>query len=363
MNNEEPPPPHNDPPSAEKKPSRRSRLTIVLALLFIILAFFSGRMSHRIKSLLPRFAPPASDSASIRIDYASEIRRYNNEVSAALDRHLAALDKIAGDFEQQLRTTVPARFDEARAAIPEIKESFAGFKTMGAIVKDGALDKVNGGDRLQDRFNAMLEKPFTQPCARAGESLIADYDTFAARMNAEDAAFREELASAHGKLPDAVRVASPIETLRTNMEQTYEALEMMPLKAGLVAFEVAIEAALIKTTIAAVRNLVLKFGSKTIAKGAASAAAPAADGPLPVGDVIAIGGFIWTGIDIVNLTKVLPNEIGKSLNETVDTLQAQTIDAASKAARETRAAHEKAARELAAAAAWNEPEKLPEESR
>ena len=359
MNNEEPPPPHNENPFTEKKPPRRSRLTIVLALLFIILAFFSGLMSHRIKSLLPRFAPPASDSASIRIDYASEIRRYNDEVSAALDRHLAALDKIAEDFEQQLRTTVPARFDEARAAIPEIRESFAGVKTMGAIVKDGAFDKVNGGDRLQNRFNAMLEKPFMQPCARAGESLIADYDTFAARMNAEDAAFREELASAHGKLPDSVRVAFPIETLRTNMAQTYEALKVMPLKAGLlVAADLAIEPA-----IKAVRNLVLKFGGKTIAKGAASAVAPVADGPLPVGDVIAIGGFIWTGIDIVNLTKVLPNEIGKSLNETVDTLQAQTIDAASKAARETRAAHEKAARELAAAAAWNEQEKLPEESR
>ena len=359
MNNEASPPPHNDPPSAAKKPSRRSRLTIVLALLFIILAFFSGLMSHLINSLLPRFAPPTSDSASIRIDYASEIRRYNNEVSAALDRHLAALDKIAGDFEQQLRTTVPARFDEARAAIPEIRESFADFKTMCAIVKDGALDKMNGGDRLQNRFNAMLDKPFTQPCARAGASLIADYDTFAARMNAENAAFREELSSAHGKLPDTVRVASPSETLRTNMAQTYEALEAMPLKAGLlVAADLAIEPA-----IKAVRNLVLKFGGKTIAKGAASAVAPAADGPSPIGDIIAIGGYIWTGIDIVNLTKVLPNEIGKSLNETVDTLQAQTIDAASKAARETRAAHEKAARELAAAAAWNEQEKLPEESR
>lgn len=335
--------------STDKLPSRHSWLTIVLALAFVILVFISARMSHRIKSTLPTFTPPVSDSASIQPDYATEIRRYNDAVSAALDRHLAELDKIAGDFEKQLQTEFPGRFDEARATIPGIRKSFAVFDTMVAIVWDGVLDKIKGSERLQDRYTAMLE-PFMTPCTRAGQSLIADYETFEARMNAENAAFREELASSHGKLSDAVRVEFPMDALRTKMAQTYEELRGIPLKAGLVAAEVAIEAACIKSTMTAVRSLIHRYAGKTIAKGAASAVAPAADGPLPIGDIIAALGTAWTVYDIYDLVNILPNEIAKSLNATVDTLQAQTIDEVSKAIRQTHNAHVQAARSLATAA-------------
>lgn len=184
----------------------------------------------------------------------------------------------------------------------------------------------------------------------------------AARMAAEDAAFREELASAHGELPEDVRVDFPIETLRENMARTYGALRGMPLKAGLVAAEVAIEAACIKTTVSAVRNLALRFGGKAIAKGAASAVAPAADGPLPIGDIIAVGGALWTAWDIYDLVDVLPKEIENSLKGTVDSLQAQTIEAVSNAAKQTRIAHEQAARTLAASA-WAEQDELQVASR
>ncbi|MGN0845032.1 MAG: hypothetical protein ACI4QT_07415 [Kiritimatiellia bacterium] len=349
MKKETAPAEKNDTASTDKLPSRRSWLTIVLALALVILVFISGRMSHRIKSTLPTYTPPASDSASIQPDYATEIRRYNDAVSAALDRHLAELDKIAGAFEKQLQTEIPGRFDKARDTIPGIRKSFAVFDTMGAVVWDGVLDKIKGSERLQDRCNAMLE-PFMTPCTRAVQSLIADYETFEARMNAENAAFREELASAHGKLPDAVRVEFPMDTLRTKMAQTYEALRGMPLKAGFVAAEVAIEAACIKSTMTAGRSLILRHAGKTIAKGTASAAAPAADGALPIGDIFAVLGAAWTVYDIYDLVNVLPNEIEKSLNATVDSLQAQTIDEVSKAIRQTRTAHVQAARSIATAA-------------
>jgi hypothetical protein len=178
--------------------------------------------------------------------------------------------------------------------------------------------------------------------------LIADYETCAARMSAESAAFREELAAAHAKLPEPVRVEFPVENLRGHMAQTYGALRKMPLKAGLVAAETAIEAATIRSTIASARNLALRYGGKAIAKGATAAAAPAADGPLPIGDAIAVFFAAWTAYDIYDLTGVLPREIEKSLKGTVNALQTQTIDAVSDAVRRTRDAHQEAARTLAA---------------
>ena len=336
---------------------------LLLFLAFAAIALLSFRSSLRITDRLPnRHAPAAATrlraaEPTPAPDYSAEIRRYNDAVSDALDRHLERLDKIVGDFEKGLRTKGPHRFDGVRAAIPGIRKSFSSFGAMKDVVVDGALDKAFGGDRLQNRFNAALDKPFMQPCARAGQSLVADYETFAARMAAEDAAFREELASAHGLLPKDVRVDFPIETLRTQMAQTYGALRGMPLKAGLVAAEVAIEAATARTTVRAIRNLAVRLGGKAIAKGAASAVAPAADGPLPIGDILAIGGALWTAWDIYDLVDVLPKEIENSLKGTVDSLQAQTVEAVSNAAKQTRAAHEQAARSLAASA-WADQDEL-----
>ena len=124
-----------------------------------------------------------------------------------------------------------------------------------------------------------------------------------------------------------------------------------------VAAEVAIEAACIKTTVGAVQNLALRFGGKAIGKGAAFAIAPAADGPFPFGDVIAVFGAAWTAYDVYDLVDVLPGEIEKSLKGTVQNLQMQTLEAVSDAVRQTRDAHEQAARSLAAAA-WTEQDTL-----
>jgi hypothetical protein len=55
------------------------------------------------------------------------------------------------------------------------------------------------------------------------------------------------------------------------------------------------------------------FG-KQVAKVAASAAVAAADGPLPVGDIIALGGMIWTGYDIYASRREFEREITTSLD-------------------------------------------------
>lgn len=347
--------------------SGRSRTIIVLWLAFCAIAFFSFRTSSRMRNRLPNRNAPAAVAPAVSPgdatqpappDYSAALRRYNKDVSAALDRHIAQLGKIAGKFEEYLRTKGPRQFDGVRAAIPGIRKLFSSFGAMCKIVTDGACDKAFGGDRLQTRFNAALNEPFMLPCARAGQSLIAAYETFAEQMAAEGAAFREELAAAHFKLPEEVRVEFPIETLRDNMEQAYAALRGMPLKVGLVAAEVAYEAACIKTTVSAVCNLALRFGGKAIAKEAASVAAPLADGLLPIGDIIGVCGAIWTAYDIYDLVDVLPKEIEKSLKGTVDSLQTQTLNAVSNAARQIRASHEQAARALATAACIR-PDCLP----
>ena len=65
----------------------------------------------------------------------------------------------------------------------------------------------------------------------------------------------------------------------------------------------------------------------------------------------------WTASDIYALVDVLPKEIERSLKGTVDSLQTQTIEVVSNAAKQTCAAHEQAARSLAASA-WADQDEL-----
>ena len=292
-------------------------------------------------------ANPAPDPAP---DHSAEIRRFNAEVAQALDRHLRRIEELAASFETELRKKGPHRFDGARGAIPRIRDSFDGFGVMSGVVWDGAKDKILGGDRLGARFNAALSGPFVQPCARAGEGLIADFETFQAQLAAETEAFREEIGAAHGKLPDAVKADFPIETLQRGMDRAFDDLRGMPLHAGVVAGATAIEAATIRSTAASAKRLALWFGGKTIGKVAAGAGAAAADGPFPFGDLIAVGLSVWTVAEIVDLQNVLPREIAKSLTAAVDAMQSRTIATVSDAGKKAHDAYAAAARDLARAA-------------
>lgn len=294
--------------------------------------------------------PPAEPDSDPEPDHSAEIRRYNDAVSAALDRHLRRIGDLAAAFEAGLREKGPRRFDGVRSAIPRIRDSFDGFRPMAAVVWDGAKDKVLGGDRLGTRFDKALDGPFVQPCARAGAGLIADFETFQAQLEAETEAFREELGAAHGKQPDAVKADFPLDTFQRGMDRAFADLRRMPLHAGAVAGAAAIETATIRSTAASAKRLALWFGAKAIGKAAVSAGAPVADGPLPIGDAVAVGFAIWTARDIYKLQDVLPGEIAKSLTAAVDGMQARTIDSVSDAAKKAHAAYAAAARDLARAA-------------
>ena len=334
-------------------PSRSHRVplcALVLVGILLAAAHVPSCIDTKPDVFKPRVLPDGDVIPPATPDYSADIQRFNVEVAQALDRHLARIGELAAEFESGLRERGPARFASARNAIPRIRDSFDGFGVMTGVVKDGAMDKVLGGDRLETRFNAALDGPFVRPCARAGASLLADFETFQAQLEAETEAFREEIGAAHGRLPDAVKADFPLEILQHGMDRAFADLRRMPLRAGLVAGAAAIEAATIRGTAAAAKRLALWFGAKAIGKAAVTAGAPAADGPLPVGDVIAVGFAIWTVADIVDLQNVLPREIAKSLTEAVDRMQSQTIATISDAARKAYDAYVAAARDLARSA-------------
>lgn len=81
---------------------------------------------------------------------------------------------------------------------------------------------------------------------------------------------------------------------------------------------------LIPVIVEKVKDLAGRIFKKQIAKGAASAAAAAVDGPLPVGDVIAALGLLWTTAEIYKARSDFEYELKESLLETTDESLQQT---------------------------------------
>jgi hypothetical protein len=106
------------------------------------------------------------------------------------------------------------------------------------------------------------------------------------------------------------------------------------------------EVAFARSTFAAVRELVLILGGKAVAKGGITIALPFVDGPIPVGDILAVGGAAWTAWDIHKLARVLPDAIENQLRATVDQTQRDTLAEVARFAREARDAYTASAAEL-----------------
>lgn len=277
-------------------------------------------------------------------------RAYDAEVRAAWNRYQKRIAERTEAFAADLRKNGPSRFDTARAAIPGIRKEFGKMSVMTGVVKDGALDKVRGGDRLERRLAGAVEKPFIVPCVRAGESLAADGEAFIRGLEKEYAAFCAELDAAGRKWPEAVPAEFSADALRTGLDRAGKVLSAMPFKATLTAGETILEAVTFRATLAALRRLVLKVSGKAIGKATATVVAPACDGPFPVGDILAVGFAAWTVADIYELTQVLPREIGKALERSVEETQKDTIRSVEKAARKAADAYRKAGQDLAKAA-------------
>ena len=92
----------------------------------------------------------------------------------------------------------------------------------------------------------------------------------------------------------------------------------------------ALEAVCIRQTVAMVAKILGKAAGRQAGTMAAGAGAAIADGPLPVGDAIAAvaiaGCTAWSAWDVYKATKILPEELRVTLEESTRKCERQTLD-------------------------------------
>lgn len=330
-----------------------------LQILFFVVLFAVLLASTRESCVINRSVRDTVRSAestseesngSARSEEDTDWARYKAELDKAARDHLRRQDEMLAAFLAGLEKKAPGRFNTARNAIPAVRSNLSGFKATAAMVKDLALDTTKGGNRLENRIETVIEVPFVRPLVRARESVLADCDAFAAQLEAEARAYHEEIGRAKARLPRNLRVRADAAGLGKLIERDKAVMHRYVHKAVETTIAVSLEAAFARSTVAAIREIVLIVGKKAVAKGTVTVALPFVDGPIPIGDLLAVGGAAWTAWDVHHLARVLPGKIETQLRATVDQTQRDTLAEAALFARKARDAYAASAAELGRAA-------------
>jgi hypothetical protein len=248
------------------------------------------------------------------------VRDFGLDLKQTLDRIKADIQKI-NDSTAQEETRLWEAFGARMTQVGEINRRAcqAGVDNavrqsvlaseIGWLIADFAQDKVRGGNRAAARVQqnaAGLIGAMQQATARTGDLV---------------AALEQELNALHNQ--HAARLGGVISSYKASLPKgDFSRLEAacgnVPLKTsvsvGGVSAAAALEAVYVQSTRQAVKSVV-EYLAKRLAPQAGRAAtgvgAVAVDGPLPIGDIVAVGLGIWTVWEVVKL----PNAIRGTVRE------------------------------------------------
>lgn len=286
----------------QKRRGRLPVLLIVLALISICMIFYLKRKKEGVEPRTPPIIPT--------VDYGILIKTHADQASR---RNVNALR----NFEINLNRFLSEHSDKLTDAGTRASKEASGYGSCCAIVYYMAWDRVKGGDETQ-AFLDMLITPIIESPINA---LAKDVD-----MAVQD--LERDLRQSTLLLAKDLAALGPPERrppIQINVEDLGRvdiatALRDLGFNAGGIGVVLAFDiTALCKTQIAKalwpkVTSIVGKLFGKQVTKLAASAAISQADGPfLPIADIIALGGVIWTGYDIHAGRKEFERELLVSL--------------------------------------------------
>jgi len=201
---------------------------------------------------------------------------------------LRAVPIIQADLDD-LDAKARPHFDEARRNITVVVEKMT---EIGATCKLCVLmvrDKLAGTHETQEYLTSILEQPIITPCRKGAAVYGCDFNS---------AGFLDNLKAVNAD---------------------YAEIEAYAIS-GL-----AIEAAFLKQTMAAVASTLGSIVARLSATFGSGAACAAADGPFPFGDAIAVvlaaGGTAWSSYDLYEARKQLPAELTALLKQGISDCQ------------------------------------------
>jgi hypothetical protein len=235
--------------------------------------------------------------------------------------YLRSVERLHKKFRMEVVGIAQSEFAGVRASIPAVADKFGGFSRCKDLFKDMVIDKIKGGNRVEKSLNADLERDYYNSLYAARDKVVDCLEDLVLNLDAVRKKYRFSMEKelALECLPGDEAYKKMMNECSVRIEE--KKLELKSAQ-NVAAITIAIEALLVRQTVAAVARLLGNAVARQVAALGAGAGFAIVDGPLPVGDiiggVIAIGGLGFAVRDIYRATKVLPTELRKALTETTD---------------------------------------------
>ncbi|MBE6379140.1 MAG: hypothetical protein E7051_10065 [Lentisphaerae bacterium] len=236
-------------------------------------------------------------------DLRSQYGQKNLEALARFENKIAEIGKV--DFQQ------------ARANVSPTVKQFAEFKNCGILIFLMARDKVSKTETAQEFINGKIEQSILKPCCTGAGKMQEELQNFILELQENNNNFSSACLNEIKALPDGTFEYDARKTFVNGMYEFEGLVTDMAVSKTLTTAGVALEVILWRQTF----NAIMRLAGKTIAKMGVSAAAVVADGPLPIGDILAVAGAAWCVYDVYNICKVLPEEMALCLNTAIDSCE------------------------------------------
>ena len=282
-------------------------------------------------------AQGADDKACARARQEERIARRKAIIANMHAAYADALERHYHNFFSDIERVGAAQFDAVRRSIPGIVEQYGTFSRCKDLFKTIVADKLKGGNETESSIRRDLEAEYYRGLYAARDKVQECLGSFVRSAESAREALKLELEAELGsvELPGDDAYKALLVECGERIEQKKSDLTWGQIDAGIA---LALEAACIRQTVAAVARILGKTAVRQAGTMAAGAGAAISDGPLPVGDIIGgaavVGCTAWSAWDVYKATKVLPAKLRCTLESVTRECENQTVEEVKKAGRE-----------------------------
>ena len=299
---------------ANRPQKSRAKWRHAIPLILILVALITPLIGKKFST---DSAPQTSSKVGpTTVDWSQSSAEVRKSLEEAKSQAAEAEAKLWANLGACLEEMQKSNKKASAASVDAAVRKFEQVDEIGLLIVDFAQDKVRGGDRAMKR----VEADSTSFTRALRDSSVRTREMFNA-FQQDLAAINNYYAIAVGEIIDEQESILP----PSNFEHLVRLRTTIPsnvtLEVGSAGVAVAFEIYLIRATKKAIKNLYRYFAKKLapqIAKVAVGAGAAAADGPLPIGDILTVGLAIWTVYDVATLPEAIRNDVRKEFKNAAD---------------------------------------------
>lgn len=238
--------------------------------------------------------------------------RIQLSVSAATARN----EQAARLCESDVNTVLSQEFPEIKRAADRAAEEVSTYGSCTTIIYRLAKEQLGWSSSTADYVEGEIRGRLQPSLDACGRELETALDRYELALKESTVTLATELAQAN---PSAA--GQPLDVhvdVRTSGDLD-ATLADLGMNGGVLAvtgaFDVAavMNTSIVRSLIAKIAQLAASIFAKPAATAAGSAVVAAADGPLPIGDALAIVGGLWTGYEVYATRRQFEQEIKASL--------------------------------------------------